>query len=60
MRTTEIGGYDVAYRYTDDQGNTVRQELSASDRAYIARKLENDEQGKIPSGEFILHWKVQY
>jgi len=60
MRTVEIGDYDVSYRYTDDQGNTVRQELSPADRAYIQRKLEDDEQGKIPSGELTLHWKVVY
>lgn len=60
MSTVEIGEYDVSYRYTDDQGNTVRQELSPADRAYIQRKLEDDEQGKIPSGELTLHWKVVY
>lgn len=60
MKTTEIGEFEVSFRYTDEQGNTVRQELTAADRAYIQRKLEDDEQGKVPSGELTLHWKVVY
>jgi len=60
MKTTEIGDFEVSFRYTDEQGNTVRQELTAADRAYIQRKLEDDEQGKVPSGELTLHWKVVY
>lgn len=60
MRTTEIGEFEVSFRYTDEQGNTVRQDLTAADRAYIQRKLESDEHGKVSSGELILHWKVEY
>ena len=60
MKTTEIGEFEVSFRYTDEQGNNVRQELTAADRAYIQRKLEDDEQGKVPSGELTLHWKVVY
>ena len=60
MKTTEIGDFEVSFRYTDEQGNTVRHELTAADRAYIQRKLEDDEQGKVPSGELTLHWKVVY
>lgn len=60
MKTTEIGDFDVSFRYTDEAGNTIRQELTAADRAYIARKLENDEQGKVASGDLTLHWKVVY
>lgn len=60
MKTTEIGDFEVSFRYTDDEGNTVRQELTAADRAYIARKLDDIEQGKFPSGNLTLHWNVVY
>lgn len=60
MKTIEIGEFDVSFRYTDDQGNTIRQDLTPNDRAYIERKLEEDEQGKVPSGDLTLHWKVVY
>lgn len=60
MKTTEIGDFEVSFRYTDDEGNTVRQELTAADRAYIKRKLEDIEQGKFPRGNLMLHWNVVY
>lgn len=60
MKTTEIGDFEVSFRYTDEADNTIRQELTAADRAYIARKLEDDEQGKVSSGDLTLHWKVVY
>lgn len=61
MRTIEIGQDTVAYYYKDDQGDTVRQELQASDRAYITARIDKgEERGRTASGNLTLHWNVEY
>ncbi len=60
MKTTEIGGCEISYRYTNDLGDTVRQEMTASDRAYIAQQLQKVEEGTFSSGELKLRWNVVY